>query len=62
MKIRPLIGRRIRKGTSHLTISMRGQRETGKIQRNNYHPGDCGQALTLYLIFTHQMDRNVKNL
>ena len=23
--------------TSHSTISMRGQRETGKIQKNNYH-------------------------
>ena len=35
MKVRPLIGRRIREGTSHLTISMRGYRKTGKIQRNN---------------------------
>ena len=29
------------KATSHLTISMRGQRATGKIQRNNYHHGSC---------------------
>ena len=29
------------KATFHLTISMRGQRATGKIQRNNYHHGSC---------------------
>ena len=32
------------KVTSHLTIAMRGQRERGKIQRNNYHQGDCGPS------------------
>ena len=25
---------------------MRGQHETGKIQRNNYHHGSCGPSLT----------------
>ena len=54
------------RATSHLTISMSGQRETGKIQRNNYHYGNCGQSLTgntlsLPLIFTYQTHRNVKN-
>ena len=34
------------KATFHLTISMRGQRATGKIQRNNYHHGSCGLSLT----------------
>ena len=34
------------KATFHLTISMRGQRVTGKIQRNNYHHGSCGPSLT----------------
>ena len=43
--------------TSHLTISMRGQRATGKIQRNNYHRGNSGPSLTgkmpsVSLIFT----------
>ena len=32
--------------TFHLTISMGGQRATGKIQRNNYHHGSCGPSLT----------------
>ena len=32
------------KATFHLTISMRGQRETGKIQRNNYHHGSHGPS------------------
>ena len=32
--------------TFHLTISMRGQRATGKIQSNNYHHGSCGPSLT----------------
>ena len=32
------------KATFHLTISMRGQRATGKIQRNNYHHGSCGSS------------------
>ena len=45
------------KATFHLTISMRGQRATGKIQRNNYHHGSCGPSLTgktmsVFLIFT----------
>ena len=53
--------------TSRLTISMRGQRATSKIQKNNYyHHGDCGPSLTgktstVYLIFTHLTYRNVKN-
>ena len=50
----------------HLTISMLGQRATGKIQRNNYHHGSCGLSLTgktssVSLIFTHRTHRNVKN-
>ena len=54
------------KATFHLTISMRGKRATGKIQRNNYHHGNCGLSLTgktssAYLIFTHGTHRNVKN-
>ena len=28
--------------TFHVTISMRAQRATGKIQSNNYHHGSCG--------------------
>ena len=34
------------KATFHLTISMRGQRATDKIQRNNYYHGSCGPSLT----------------
>ena len=34
------------KATFHLTIPMRGQGATGKIQRNNYHHGSCGPSLT----------------
>ena len=54
------------RATSHLTISMRGQHPTGKIQRNNYHHGNCGQSLTgktssVSFIFTHWTHRNVKN-
>ena len=54
------------KATFHLTISMRGQRATGKIQRNNYHHGSCGPSLTgktmsVFLIFTQGTHRNVKN-
>ena len=54
------------KATFHLTISMRGQRATGKIQRNNYHHGICGPSLTgktmsVLLIFTQGTHRNVKN-
>ena len=36
----------IHKATFHLTISVRGQRSTGKIQRNNYHHGSCGTSFT----------------
>ena len=54
------------KATFHLTISMRGERATGKIQRNNYHHGSCGPSLTgktmsVFLIFTQGTHRNVKN-
>ena len=54
------------KATFYLTISMRGQRATGKIQRNNYHHGSCGPSLTgktmsVFLIFTQGTRRNVKN-
>ena len=53
------------KATFHLTIFMSGQRETGKIQRSNYHHGNRGPSLTgktssVSLIFTHQTHRNVK--
>ena len=34
--------------TSHLTITMRGQRETCKNQRNNYHHGNRGPSLTVW--------------
>ena len=49
-----------------ITISMRGQRATGKIQTNNYHHGSCGPFLTrkimlVFLIFMHVTHRNVKN-
>ena len=51
--------------TFHLTISMRGQRATGKIQRNNYQHGNCGTSLTgktmsVFLIFRQGTHRNVK--
>ena len=54
------------KATFHLTISVRGQRATGKIQRNNYHHGSCGPSLTgktmsMFLIFTQRTHRNAKN-
>ena len=54
------------KATSHLTISMHGQRETGKIQSNDYHHGNCGPSLTgktssVSLIFTQWTHRNVKS-
>ena len=54
------------KATSHLTISIRGQRATCKNQRDNYHHGNCGPSLTgktssVYLIFTHGTHRNVNN-
>ena len=62
----PLSGRNSLKASFHLTISMRGQRATGKIQRNNYHHGSCGRSLTgktmsVFLIFTQGTHRNVKN-
>ena len=56
--------------TSHFrllfTISMLGQRATGKIQRNNYHHGSCGSSLTgktmsVFLIFTQGTHWNVKS-
>ena len=34
------------KASFHLTISMRDQRATGKIQRSNYRHGSCGPSLT----------------
>ena len=54
------------KPTFHLTISMRGERAAGKIQRNNYHHGSCGPSLTgktmtVFFIFTQGTHRNVKN-
>ena len=54
------------KATFHLTIAMRRQRATGKIQRNDYHHGSCGPSLTgktssVFLIFTQGTHRNVKN-
>ena len=54
------------RATFHLTISMSGQRATGKIQRNNYHHGSCGPSLkgktsSVSLIFMHRTHRNVKN-
>ena len=49
----------------HFTISLRGQRARGKIQRNNYHHGSYGPSLTgktmsVFLIFTQGTHRNVK--
>ena len=43
---------------------MRGQRATGKIQRNNYHHGSCGPSLTdktssVSLIFAHGTHRTL---
>ena len=54
------------KATFHLTISMRGQLATGKIQRNNYHYGNCGPSLTgktmsAFLIFRQGTHRNVRS-
>ena len=54
------------KATFHLTISMCGERATGKIERNNYHHGSCGPSLkgkasSVSLIFMHRTHRNVKN-
>ena len=57
-------GRAAVRATFHSTISMRGQRVTGKIQRTNYHHGSCGSSLTsktssVFLIFTQGTHRNV---
>ena len=54
------------KVTFHLTISIRDQHATGKIQRNNYRHRSCGPSLTgktssVSLIFTHGTHRDVKN-
>ena len=54
------------KATFHLTISMRGQHATCKIQGNNYHHGSCkpsltGKTMSVFLIFTQGTHRNVKN-
>ena len=57
------------KATFHLTISkrgQRGQRATGKIQRNDHHHASCGPFLTgktssVSLIFTYGTHWNVKN-
>ena len=54
------------KATFHSTISMRGQRATGKIQKNSYHHESCGPSLTtktmsMFLIFTQGTLWNVKN-
>ena len=53
----PVSCERSLKATFYLTVSMRGQCATGKIQRNNYHHGSCGPSLTgkamsVFLIFT----------
>ena len=54
------------KATSHfMTISMRGQDATGKIQRTNYHDGSCGPSLTgktlsMSLIFTLGMAKIIE--
>ena len=66
LKIGRCRGRNWLNGNQALTISMRGKRATGKIQRNNYHHGSCGPSLTgktssVSLIFTHGTHRNVKN-
>ena len=50
------------RATSHLAISMRGQRATSKIQMNNYHHWNYGPSLTVKtssvsLILTHQTHR-----
>ena len=54
------------KATFHSTISMRGQRAMGKIQRSNYHHGSCGPSLTgktmsVFLIIMQGTHWNVKN-
>ena len=58
-------GKSLIKATFHLTISMRGQRATGKIQRNNYHHGSyepslTGKTMSVFLIFTQGTHRNSK--
>ena len=49
------------KATFHLTTSMRGQCARGKIQRNNYHYGSWVKMMSVFLIFTQGMHRNVEN-
>ena len=54
------------RATFHLTISVRGQRATDKIQRNNYHhrsrgPSLTGKTMSVFLIFTKGTHRNVEN-
>ena len=54
------------KATFRLTISMHGERATGKIQRNKYHHESCGPSLmgeasSVSLIFTHGTHQNIKN-
>ena len=54
------------KATFHLTISLRGQRATGKIQGNNGHQGSCrpsltGKTMSVFFILTQRTHRNVKN-
>ena len=49
------------KATFYLTISMRGQRATGKLQRNNYNHGSCGPSVTgktSSVIFTHRTNEH----
>ena len=52
------------KAIFHLTIPMRGQCATDKIQRNDYHHGNYGPSLRSFssvsLIFTHETHQNVK--
>ena len=62
----PTHGNRQVKSSLHLTISMRGKRATGKIQRNNYRHGCClpsltGKTMSVFLIFTQGTNQNVKN-
>ena len=60
--------RRVRnslKGYFSLNDSMRGQRATGKIQRNNCHLKIAaffnGKTISVFLIFTQGTNRNVNN-
>ena len=54
------------RATFHLTIFMRGQREMGKIQRNNYRHGNCRPSLTgktssVSFILTYRTHWSAKN-